>query len=169
MKVVKMGLSDMIRGIKQGAMMSWLEDFYYKEVGRKLPNPNYATDEDYDLLGVAATKLNMRSRHDDVLGLLQPYVNDNIKSTHFWNELGMAYCKVGRKKRNMSMLMEAYFAHMNAYVLNSSVPIYMFNLAVAAHWVGRKDEALNYYRKYIDTGDVQGKQFALEMISDLTI
>ncbi len=163
-----MGLSDMIKGIKHGAMMSWLEDFYYKEVGRKLPNSNYVTDEDYELLGITATKLNMQSRHEDVLGLLQPYVHDDIKSTHFWNELGMAYCKVGRKQRNNYMLMEAYFAHMNAYVLDSSIPMYIFNLAVAAHWVDKNEEALNYYKKYIDTGDIQGKQFAIEMISELT-
>ncbi len=123
---------------------------------------------DYQQMAFTAEALNNQGRHQEVIQLLLPAaVQPDNQNTSFFNEIGIAYGKIGSKTNTPSHWIEAYKYHSKAYKLNSGEPMYMFNLAMAASWLNKLDEALVLFKKYVATGHKREHKLALDAVKKL--
>ncbi len=123
---------------------------------------------DYQEMAFAAEALNNKGRHQEAIQLLLPDAEqpDN-QNVSFFNELGIAYGKIGSKRNDLSCWGKAYKYNRRAYELDSAEPMYMFNLAMAASWLDKADEALDLFKKYLTTGDKRRRELALHAVKKL--
>jgi tetratricopeptide (TPR) repeat protein len=137
-----------------------------KQDNRKSKIDEY--NKDFQQMVFTAEALNKQGSYQQVLDLLLPTAEhpDN-QNASFFNELGIAYGKIGSKNNDISFWAEAYQYHCKAYELDSTEPMYMFNLAVAASWLDKKDEALLLFKKYLATGHKKERKLALDMVNEL--
>ena len=120
---------------------------------------------DYQELALSAEQLNIRGDYRAVVELLEPYVgNINNKNTSFFNELGIAYGKIGSQLQDVAFWYKAYDCHKKAYDLDSNEPIYMFNLAIAATWIEHYEEAQELTAKYLESGHRKERKLAKDLL-----
>ena len=123
---------------------------------------------DYQQMAFTAEALNNQGRHQEAIQLLLPAaVQPDNQNTSFFNEIGIAYGKIGSKTNDLSYWVEAYKYHRKAYELDSAEPMYMFNLAMAASWLNKLDEALDLFKKYVATGHQRERKLALDAVKKL--
>ena len=123
---------------------------------------------DYQQMAFTAEALNNQGRHQEVIQLLLPEAEqpDN-QNASFFNEIGFAYGAIGSRTKDLSYWVEAYKYHRKAYELDSTEPMYMFNLAMAASWLNKLDEALDLFKKYVATGHKRERKLALDAVKKL--
>jgi len=123
---------------------------------------------DYQQMAFAAEALNNEGRHQEAIQLLLPEAEQpENQNTSFFNEIGIAYGNMGSKTNDLSYWVEAYKYHRKAYELDSTEPMYMFNLAMAASWLDKRDEALDLFKKYVATGHQRRQELALDAVKKL--
>ena len=123
---------------------------------------------DYQQLALRAEQLNIRGDYRGVVELLEPYTgNPDNKNTSFFNELGIAYGKIGSQLQDTAFWHKAYDCHKNAYRLDSNEPIYMFNLAMAATWIENYEKAQELLIKYLESGHRKELQLAKNVLKKL--
>jgi len=148
-------------GIKEGDTMADTRDFE----GDFVDNPESV---DYQKLALRAEQLNIRGDHHEVLKLLEPYAkNLNNKNTSFFNELGIAYGKIGSQLQDTTWWHKAYDCHKMSYRLDSEEPIYMFNLALAASWIEDYGQAKELFTKYLESGDERQRELTKNILRNL--
>ena len=123
---------------------------------------------DYQQLALRAEQLNIQGNYCAVVKLLEPYAKrPNNKNTSFFNELGIAYGKIGSQLQDTAFWQKAYDCHKNAYRLDSNEPMYMFNLAMAATWIGHYGEAKELFTKYLESGHRRERELAIDILKKL--
>ena len=123
---------------------------------------------DWQQLVLRAEQLNIQGDYQGVLELLEPYTgNPNNKNTSFFNELGIAYGKIGRRCHSNVFWHKAYDCHKKAYRLARFEPIYMFNLGLAASWIKNYKEAEELLTKYIRSGDTRRLKMATDILAEI--
>jgi len=125
-------------------------------------------ERDYQQLAFRAEQMNIRGDYQGVIELLEPYAgkpdNDN---TNLFNELGVAYGKIGSQLQDTVLWHKAYDCHKRAYLLDSNEAIYMFNLAMAATWIGNYGEAKELFKKYLKSGHRKDRELASDILIKL--
>jgi len=123
---------------------------------------------DYQQMAFVAEALNNQGRHQEAIQLLLPGAEqpDN-QNTSFFNEMGIAYGNIGSKTKDLSYWVKAYKYHRKAYELDSAEPMYMFNLAMAASWLDKRDEALDLFKKYVASGHQRRRELARDLVKKL--
>ena len=97
------------------------------------------SDVDYNALSWKAEDLNAQQKHQQVIDLLKPYVEDKKnKSAYFFNELGTAYFN---KQDNLNA--NKYFSI--AHQLNKNDPKIIYNLASSIALLKNYEEALKLF------------------------
>lgn len=123
---------------------------------------------DYQQLALRAEQLNIQGNYRAVVKLLEPYAKrPNNKNTSFFNELGIAYGKIGSQLQDTAFWQKAYDCHTNAYRLDSNEPMYMFNLAMAAIWIGHYGEAKELLTKYLGSGHKRKRELAIDILKKI--
>ena len=123
---------------------------------------------DYQVHALRAEQLNTQGDHQAVIELLEPYAEDSDnENTSFFNELGIAYGKIGAQLQDVVFWCKAYDSHKRAHDLDNKEPIYMFNLAMAATWLERYEEAKDLTTRYIQSGHARERKLAKELLKKL--
>ncbi len=123
---------------------------------------------EYQQMAFTAEALNNQGKHQEVIKLMLPVATQtNNQNPSFFNELGIAYGKIGSMTNDLTYWIEAYKYHRKSCELDCTEPMYMFNLAMAASWLNRLDEALDLFRKYIASGHQEGRKLALDAVKKL--
>lgn len=123
---------------------------------------------DYQQLALRAEQMNIRGDYRGVLELLEPYVGEpDNNNTSFFNELGIAYGKIGSQLQDAAFWHKAYDCHKDAYRQDSNEPIYIFNLAMAAAWIKNYDEAKELFKEYLDSNHKKRCKLATDMLREL--
>lgn len=123
---------------------------------------------DYQELALRAEQLNIRGDYRAVVDLLKPHTGDiDNENTSFFNELGIAYGKIGAQLQDIAFWHKAYDCHKKAYDLDSNEPIYMFNLAMAATWIEHYEEAQKLTTKYLESGHGRERKLAKDLLEKL--
>jgi len=123
---------------------------------------------DYEEMARVSEALNRKGRHQEVIDLLLPLAEqEGNRNSSFFNELGLAYGKIGSKTTDLSYWEKAYVYHTKAYSLDRSEPEYIFNLAMAASWLDKRDEALGLFKKYVATGHQRRRALAVDAVRKL--
>jgi len=122
----------------------------------------------YQAMAFTAEALNNKGKHQNAINLLLPDVEhpDN-QNTSFFNELGIAYGKIGSKTNDRSYREKAYDYHKKAYDLDNNEPIYMLNLAMSATWIERYEEAKELMQKYLESGHARERKLAKDILKKL--
>lgn len=123
---------------------------------------------DYQEFALRAEQLNIRGDYRAVVDLLEPHAgNLDNKNTSFFNELGIAYGKIGSQLQDIAFWHKAYDFHKKPYHLDSNEPIYMFNLAMAATWIEHYEEAQELLTKYLESGYRKERELAQDLLEKL--
>ncbi len=148
--------------------LAFAKGFYESMIGSLPPSPDKATSHDYQVLAKVSEQLNLQDKYWETIEFLRQYEAGNtIDNTSFWNELGVAYGKVGAKNRNKEYWRLAYDAHKKAYDLDPREPIYLFNLAFTASWMENLFESRELFEGYLESGHTERRDLAQEMIDDI--
>ena len=142
-------------------------DTTQRSLGEKLQGAGSFV-RDCQELALRAEQLNIRGDHRAVVELLEPHAevaeNDN---TSYFNELGIAYGKIGSQPEDSAYWHKAYACHRKAHDLDRNEPIYMFNLAMAATWIERYKEAQELLTKYLESGHRKEHELAKDLLMKL--
>ena len=154
--------------LRSSRRLAFATGFYESVVGTLPPNPANVNSNEYQVLAKVGEQLNLRAKYWETIEFLEQYKSMNtIDNTSFWNELGFAYGRIGKKKKNKGYWQLAYDAHKKAYDLDSAEPMYIFNLALAASWLDDLLESRKLFELYIENGHTEGRDVAQKMISDI--
>lgn len=154
--------------LRSSQRLAFATGFYKSMVGSLPPTPNEATPRDYQVLAKVSEQLNLQDKYWETIEFLRQYeVGNTIDNTSFWNELGIAYGKVGTKNKNKEYWRLAYDAHKKAYDLDPREPMYLFNLAFATSWLENLFESRELFENYLESGHTGRRDLAQEMINDI--
>jgi len=154
----------------------YIKRFYKKMLNKKLLLEGKAPESfkkqqlsgDWQQIALRAEQLNIKGDYRGVLELLEPYIgNPSNKNTSFFNELGIAYGKIGSQLQGTAFWHKAYDCHKKAYRINRHEPIYMFNLGIAADWIKNYKEAEELLTKYIKSGDTRRLKMATDILTEI--
>ena len=124
--------------------------------------------KDYQELALRAEQLNIRGDYRAVVEMLELYAGDmDNENTSFFNELGIAYGKLGVQFQDIAFWRKAYDRHKKAYDLDNNEPIYMFNLAMAATWIEHYEDARKLTTKYPESGHERERKLAKDLLEKL--
>ena len=146
----------LIRGNQQMVYKNYVQD------------PKEMATVDYIQLAGIAKTLNRDGNYKKTIELLTPYVNYNDNRCELlYNELAIAYGKLGSQKNRLKYWSYAYEFHKKAYHINQNNPVNIFNLAMAATWLKKYYEAEELFKRYLESGHHRERQLAIELLDEI--